>query len=127
MLGKAEGQHRRSMVWHVYARRQRHGMRALTRRMLAAMKVARQPETGRHYPSDRCPVASDGKGEGEREEGKGKRGKELTNWQALHAKRHIWRYTGIRQAARRKRLRQRTRETTTSSKSTPPTRPKTED
>ena len=51
----------------------------------AAMKVARQPETGRHYPSDRCPVASDGKGKGEREEGKGKRGKELTNWQALHA------------------------------------------
>ena len=40
----------------------------------AAMKVARQPETGRHYPSDRCPVASDGKGKGEREEGKGKRG-----------------------------------------------------
>ena len=51
----------------------------------AAMKVARQPETGRHYPSDRCPVASDGKEKGEREEGKGKRGKELTNWQALHA------------------------------------------
>ena len=40
---------------------------------------------GRHYPSDRCPVASDGKEKGEREEGKGKRGKELTNWQALHA------------------------------------------
>ena len=39
----------------------------------AAMKVARQPETGRHYPSDRCPVASDGreqrKEEGEREKG----------------------------------------------------------
>ena len=35
----------------------------------AAMKVARQPETGRHYPSDRCPVASDGRGG--RERGKG--------------------------------------------------------
>ena len=36
----------------------------------AAMAVARQPETGRHYLSDRCPVASDGRGrekEGKRE------------------------------------------------------------
>ena len=36
----------------------------------AAMTVARQPETGRHYLSDRCPVASDGRGrekEGKRE------------------------------------------------------------
>ena len=40
----------------------------------AAMKVARQPETGRHYPSDRCPVASDGKEEGKEE---GKRGASL--------------------------------------------------
>ena len=42
----------------------------------AAMKVARQPETGRHYPSDRCPVASDGKereGKGKRVKGKGAR------------------------------------------------------
>ena len=39
----------------------------------AAMKVARQPETGRHYPSDRCPVASDGRGEGR---GKGERKRE---------------------------------------------------
>ena len=36
----------------------------------AAMKVARQPETGRHYPSDRCPVASDGREQGKKE-GKG--------------------------------------------------------
>ena len=28
----------------------------------AAMTVARKPETGRHYLSDRCPVASDGRG-----------------------------------------------------------------
>ena len=35
----------------------------------AAMKVARQPETGRHYLSDRCPVASDGRGG--RKRGKG--------------------------------------------------------
>ena len=34
------------------------------------MKVARQPETGRHYPSDRCPVASDGMGEGIRKGGR---------------------------------------------------------
>ena len=36
----------------------------------AAMTVARKPETGRHYLSDRCPVASDGRGrekEGKRE------------------------------------------------------------
>ena len=34
------------------------------------MTVARKPETGRHYLSDRCPVASDGRGrekEGKRE------------------------------------------------------------
>ena len=38
----------------------------------ATMTVARQPETGRNCPSDRCPVASDGRGEGRREKGKGK-------------------------------------------------------
>ena len=57
----------------------------------AAMKVARQPETGRHYPSDRCPVASDGKEEGKEE---GKRGASLAlgvrcNSQELV--RHFWR------------------------------------
>ena len=35
----------------------------------AAMAVARKPETGRHYLSDRCPVASDGRGG--RKRGKG--------------------------------------------------------
>ena len=37
----------------------------------AAMTVARKPETGRHYLSDRCPVASDGRGREKRERGKG--------------------------------------------------------
>ena len=40
----------------------------------AAMKMARQPETGRHYPSDRCPVASDGREQRKKE---GKRGASL--------------------------------------------------
>ena len=57
----------------------------------AAMKVARQPETGRHYPSDRCPVASDGREQGKEE---GKRGASLAlgvrcNSQELV--RHFWR------------------------------------
>ena len=83
----------------------------------AAMTVARKPETGRHYLSDRCPVASDGRGG--RKRGKGVVAvyelAETTPFLALHDK---------YRSTRRKQLRQRTRERSDQIKNTRPPDPR---
>ena len=143
-----------SMVWHVYARRQRKGMRSLTRRVCvlpvplaresrsrvmggtanlpqicclsmdmtgAAMAVARQPETGRHYLSDRCPVASDGRG-GEKERERSSSSLRTGRNNAICVP--FLALNDYRRSTRRKQLRQRTRERSDQIKNTRPPDPR---